>query len=278
MIQTFEVNDLILGGTSYPIKKTSGFDFPIVRTDVKDRGNYVGGVLGAYNYGRRLFSIEGEIWGTDLDDYEDKRRNIERAVDVLNGLQRAVITTKSGLTLRMDVILNNTPQLPYNAGDAIISTYRLEFVAPYPFLLSVARNYNLYVSSGGGGEIPSEIPFDMSAGLTGSTIIRNNGNAPSFPIIYLYGAMKNPVITNGRNDKQIQINQDFDEDTIITIDTYRQTARDNHGANLYQYVTGVDMVFWFTLLNGDNTITLTPESFEEGAHAVITHQDHYLGV
>lgn len=275
MIATLACNGLTLGGTDYLIKRHSGFDFPITRITAKDRGNYSGAILGAYNYGRRLFGIEGEIWASTPAELETKRRDMQRAFDILNGLQRVTITTRGGLAVRCDAILNNKLEQPYEAGMMVMCPFRLEMVVPYPFFLTTAVSSNIYIATGGGGAVPSEIPFDMSGGLTSNENITNNGNAPSYPTIKLYGIMNNPVIKNATTGLQLSVAYNLTTiDDYITLDIYRRTAKLNNNTNVFQYISGN----WWTLREGQNTITLSAETYGSGARAVITYQDHYLGL
>ena len=275
MIASLLCNGLTLGGTTYPIQRSNGFDSPITRVSVKDRGNYNGANLGSALYGRRLLSLEGEIWAHTPVELEEMRREMQRAFDILNGLQRVVVTTRGGLVVRCDAILNNKIEQPYEAGMMIMCPYRIELVVPYPFFLSLAQDQNIFIATGGGGAIESEIPFDMSAGLTSNENVVNNGNAPSYPIIKLYGVMSNPVIKNATTNKQLSITYDLESpDDVITLDTYRHTAKLNNSTNVFQFVAGD----WWTLKSGQNTISLSAETYSGGARAVITYQDHYLGL
>lgn len=278
MISSLVINNLTLGtvASGYYFTRLVGFAFPELRIDIKNRGNYDGARLGTYNYGRRVMSVDGEVWGSTKSDYESKRRALQQALGISEGLKTLTINTKSGLTLEVSVILNVELGIEYQKGNAVFSNFRIEFVAPYPFLLSsTSTDTQLTPYTGGGGAIPSAIPFSLGTGGSGAETINNAGNGTEYPTIKIYGSIENPSIQNTTTSKQFSLAYTLSTSgDYIEIDTYNQTVLLNGVTNIRQYLSG-DFI---TLEAGNNSIKLTSANYDSNAHAIITHKDAYLGI
>jgi hypothetical protein len=276
MIKQIALGGLTFGpwSTGITIDDHFGFDFPVVRTDIKDFGNADGAKLGSYLYGSRKMAIEGRIIGDDVSDFEAKRRSMQSALNIRKGLQRAVITTQSGLIVRSDVILTEPMGMDYKQGEAIRCPFRLEMVAPYPFLLGNEIKTNTIVSGeGGGGAVPSEIPFELTGADISGNNVTNNGNTEANFTARIYGGVTNPVLRNATTDEQLSITYALDADDYIDLDFRLHTARLNDNLNVFQYVSGD----WWKIQEGVNSLKLLGASFT-GGYATVTFQDHYLGI
>ena len=278
MITQLTCNGLTIGtfDSGYIFSRLSGFDSPTVRINVKENGNYHGARYGSAYYGARVISIEGEIWGDDADDYEAKRRALGQAFTILNGLQRVTFTTRSGLVVKADCIVNNRLEMPYEKGDVVKGDFRLELIAPFPFFLSQTKyTQSVCVFEGGGGEIPAEIPFTFGGGDSGNVDINNLGNVEAYPIIRIYGNITDPTIRNNTSGLQLSINATLADDTeYIELDVYRRTAKRENGTNILADVTGD----WWTLKTGINNVVLSATAYGEGARAEVIYEYHYLGL
>lgn len=278
MITQAVINGLTIGtwASGYLFRRISGFDMPDATVEVKGRGSYHGALIGNKFYGRRILSLEGEIVGSSAADYETKRRALQDALDLMDGVQTVVFTTRGGLVVRADVVLNRKLELPYVAGQVIRGDFRIEFVSEYPFLLGNSEDtVEVTIGAGGGGAIPMAVPFSMANGATGGTVITNDGNAPAFPTIRIYGAIQNPTLVNQTTNKILSITYTLASSTeYIDIDIYRRTAKNQAGASIKRYVTGD----WWTLAVGANTIKLTGSSESPSHKAEITYRDSYLGL
>lgn len=278
MITSILCNGLTIGTweSGYLFKKLTGFDYPSVRLNVKDMGNYHGARYGSAYFGARVLGIEGEIIADDPEDYEDKRRALGQAFTILNGLQRVVFTTRAGLEVKADCIVNSRLEMPYEAGQMQRGNFRIELIAPFPFFLSsTTSNTRVYIFEGAGGQVPSEIPFDFSGGSAGNVDINNLGNVDAYPIIRLYGIMNDPVIKNNTTGLQLSIDYNLaGEDDYIELNTFLHTAKLANDTNVFDKVSGD----WWTLRPNINNIVLTASSYGAGARAEIIYEYHYLGV
>lgn len=277
MIATIQIAGLTIGtyASGYLIRKLSGFSFPEVDVEVKERGNYQGARLGGYRYSRRLMSIDLQIVGSDTSDFETKRTAIEKALTLINGLQTVTFTTKAGVVVTAECIVNSKFEAPYESGRAIISDAQIQLVAPFPYFLGSSESTTVPKATGGGFAIPFGIPLDMSGGGSGATTILNDGNGASYPTITIYGKAENPSLYNETSGKVLSISY-----TLLTIsdnivlDFYNRTAVLNNTTNVKQYVSGD----WWTLLAGNNVVKLTTGNALDIGYADVVFNDSYLGL
>lgn len=278
MISTITIGATTIGALSsgYIFDKLTGFDFPKTNVTMRDRGHYHGARLGNYNYGRREFTIEGTIYGDTESDFETKRRALQQVLDLYNGTQTILITTKSGLTLQADAIVKTELGQPYEKNKVFMGTFFINMVAAFPYLLSQTLNSeDVAVADGGGGAIPATIPFSLGTGGTGATTVANDGNAYAFPTIKIYGVIENPSVQNVTTGKQCALTYTLSSSgDYIEIDTYNRTVLLNGVTNIRQYFSGD----WLTLAPGDNDLKLSSASYGGSALANFEYRDSYLGI
>lgn len=277
MIQTIKIYNLTMGtlDSGYIFGNLTGFGFPSLKVDVKERGSTHGADLGVSLYGRRVMGIELEIIGKNTTDYETKRRALESACDITRGLQRVYITTRSGIEVICDAIVTGDFDLPYTKGQMIFSSVRLELTAPYPFFNSKDQKSSLIsLWSGGGWGLPFELPLDMSCGGDVIANVVNDGNTKSYPIITLYGQLEDATLTNETNGEAFSIDYDITDSSQVVIDTFNRTIILNGTTNLRQYFSGD----WLSLDAGGNGIKLTATTYGYNALVLITYRDSYLGL
>ena len=261
--------------SGYLFNTLSGFESPKARVSIVDRGNSHGATLNGNYYGRRTMVIEGEIWAYSIGNLNTKRQDLAEACGLHNGLREIIVTTKSGLEFAVDAIISADFSVPYKKGLVIFSEFRIELTAPFPFFKSsTVQEETVNPFSGGGGAIPSEIPFDMSTGGSGSATLTNSGNIFSYPIIILSGEIENPSILNETHGEMLSLLYSIPDGDSVTIDVYNRTAvLESSSANLLAYISGD----WPLIYPGDNFFKLTGIDPNGNAKAEIRFQDSYLG-
>lgn len=277
MIKTIQIYNLTMGTleSGYIFGNLTGFGFPSLKVDIKERGSTHGADLGVSLYGRRVMGIELEIIGKNTTDYETKRRALELACDITRGLQRIYITTRSGIEVICDAIVTGDFDLPYTKGQMIFSSVRLELTAPYPFFNSKDQKSSLIsLWSGGGWGLPFELPLDMSCGGDVVANVVNDGNTKSYPIITLYGQLEDATLTNETNGDTFSLDYEIADASQVVIDTFNRTIILNGTTNLRQYFSGD----WLSLDPGGNGIKLTATTYGYNALVLITYRDSYLGL
>lgn len=277
MIQQLEFGGLIIGpwSTGYTIENHSGLDFPVVRVNVSDFGNTDGSTLGSHFYGSRKMSIEGQIIGASPADFESKRRALQAACDISGGLKRLTITTRGGLVVRADAIITNTPGMVYEKGHMVYGNFRLELTAPFPFFLgNQIKTQVISPVIGGGGPVPSPIPFPIGGGDESGNIVNNLGNVAAYWTARIYGPIEDPVFRNATTNEQVTFDITLaTSDDYLEFDSRLNTVKDQDGLNQYDLKTGD---FW-KIKPGSNYLRLLAAEVN-GGYAVITYQDHYLGL
>ena len=276
MIKTIQIYNLTMGTleSGYIFGNLTGFGFPSLKVDIKERGSTHGADLGVSIY-RRVMGIELEIIGKNTTDYETKRRALELACDITRGLQRIYITTRSGIEVICDAIVTGDFDLPYTKGQMIFSSVRLELTAPYPFFNSKDQKSSLIsLWSGGGWGLPFELPLDMSCGGDVVANVVNDGNTKSYPIITLYGQLEDATLTNETNGDTFSLDYEIADASQVVIDTFNRTIILNGTTNLRQYFSGD----WMSLDPGGNGIKLTATTYGYNALVLITYRDSYLGL
>lgn len=277
MIKTIQIYNLTMGTleSGYIFGNLTGFGFPSLKVDIKERGSTHGADLGVSLYGRRVMGIELEIIGKNTTDYETKRRALELACDITRGLQRIYITTRSGIEVICDAIVTGDFDLPYTKGQMIFSSVRLELTAPYPFFNSKDQKSSLIsLWSGGGWGLPFELPLDMSCGGDVVANVVNDGNTKSYPIITLYGQLEDATLTNETNGDTFSLDYEIADASQVVIDTFNRTIILNGTTNLRQYFSGD----WLSLDPGGNGIKLTATTYGYNALVLLTYRDSYLGL
>lgn len=276
MIKQITIGGLTFGpwATGILINDHQGFDFPVVRTDIKNFGNADGALLGSALYGSRKMGINGEIIGESEADYELKRRQLQSVFNIRNGLQRMIIETTGGLIVRADVIVTNTLGMDYSKGSRIRGPFRLELESPFPFFLgNTIHTQRIIAGTGGGGVVPSAIPFQLTGQDLSTNNVTNNGNVEAWFTSRISGPITNPVLKNATTDQQLSITYDLDSDDYIDLDFRLHTARLNDNLNVFEFISGE----WWKLEEGVNTLKLLG-SVLGGGYVDVTFQDHYLGL
>jgi len=277
MIKTLSIGDLVIGSyaSGFLLEKHSGFGMPSVRVDMKDRGHYHGANLGYSYYGKRGLTIEGEIVGLDMSDYEAKRRLLAETFDIMKGEQTLFIETQGGLTVQIDVILANALEMPYEKGKMVRGKFQIGLMGAKPWFESIfPSEETVTLFNGGGFAIPFAIPLAVDAGSDAEQVLDNEGNGFVFPIITVYGAATNPTIVNASTDQTLNINHVLDADDYIEIDTYNRTAMLNGETNITNEITGD----WMILKASGNDIKLSMTSPDTNAKAVFSWRNAYIGL
>lgn len=126
---------------------------------------------------------------------------------------------------------------------------------------------------------PISFPLTFPATTTaGAVTVTNLGNAYSFPVLQLYGPCENPRIENDTVGRALEFtNLELGDGEFIEIDTRAKTIRLGGLAAQSRYDRlDLDVSEWWSLTPGANDLRYFPESFDEGAEAVITFRSAWL--
>lgn len=133
----------------------------------------------------------------------------------------------------------------------------LKFWCPDPFFYDpVPTEFNYGLSGSGGLTFP--ITYDLTypeSNINDICTVNNLGDVKAFPLIYIYGPLRNPQINNLTTNNQMQITQTLAVGEHIIIDMKECTLLYWNGST-YESITEnitVDTEFW-SLRRGGNEI------------------------
>lgn len=226
----------------------------------------------------KAFSLAFMVKGDDFEDLENKRSAVFKALTVNpyeeNDKINFQFTLLNNQVVQIDgVVKDVTPdvskdQLLFNPMNFIIET-------EYPFLTSVQQyQATIPITTGGGGAIPSAIPFSFGSGVGGYTEITNGGNVFAFPVFRLYGKLTTPVLSDVINNRDLTLNMTIDNGDYIEIDTYNQTVIDQDGVNQLDKLDG-DFLLMFPDVN---RLKLLTDDVSDVGYVVVTWNYHYVSI
>lgn len=143
----------------------------------------------------------------------------------------------------------------------------------------------LYSASGGGFELPTELPWDFSAGLSLDTVVANAGTAEAWPTVRVFGPTDGGTLTaftvqNLSTGQSLTVTTPIAAGQVLTFDG---TAwKTGSGAQ----VVGLDGASRYGswepprvplgLVPGDNVIRLTTVGTSTAVLAIVSHRHTWL--
>ena len=120
----------------------------------------------------------------------------------------------------------------------------------------------------------------QNANINGSQVLANAGNWPTFPIIRLNGPITNPVITNSTAGQAITITATIGAGAFYDIDLEygKKTVVDNLGVNRISTVSAASALATWSLLPGNNTVSITGTGTTGATNAVFQYYHRYTGI
>ena len=122
---------------------------------------------------------------------------------------------------------------------------------------------------------PSEV-ISFEAGVEASGWLPNDGIAPSWPWISLFGPAENPSIINLATVESIKFSGlSLAEGSVIDIDMRNRTAVLDHGVNVFGYIDFDQSTWWKVPVGGTNVsvTTSTPPVGSAKPFAVVSWYD-----
>lgn len=253
---------IVIGTSSsyYTLKQAEGFGSGAIDLVKWDRPGFHGTKIPRALWRQRIIRLIVGVRASDSATFEEKRRDLQEAFDTpRNGLTTLKFTTVGGLSLQCQVHLNSEIQAPLIAGHLTIGDFRIELIAEDPVLYSQTLQ-------------SEDITF-----VAGSGTLTNNGNAPVYPTVTVYGNVEDPSIQNDDLAKTVSLSGiTIGASEYYTFDMLNETVKNQAGVSKYSYLDSDDF-FW--LKKGDNDITLGGTPGGSGNRKVtFTYRDGYLGV
>jgi phage-related protein len=122
--------------------------------------------------------------------------------------------------------------------------------------------------------------FYTNANLNGTQVFPNLGNWDIFPVIFLEGAITNPVITNVTTGQVISITAVIPFSTVYTINLLygKKTVFDNASVNRISTVSAASNLATWSLVPGNNTIAITGTVGDIYARALFSYFPRFTGI
>jgi phage-related protein len=274
MVKKIYLNNLELSPlTGYYVSKIDnvGFATKYGKGEVYKRH---GSVLSEPYLVNRLLNIELTIIGGNQNDLINKKNNLAKNIKV-DGKTKLV---KIELLLANNELVNVYGVLKsfeenLEAGYINSQGIRMSFETESPFFKSSQLyQVNIPITKGGGGAVPMTIPFNMTAGNSGFSLVSTDGNAISYPEIYFYGVLANPVLINLTTGQTLSLNSlTIGSGNYVKIDTENEIVIDNLGVNKRDKMNG-DFIY---LLTGENQFKLQSDNPGDTGYVVMIYRNFY---
>lgn len=282
-LDDLQIHDSLATLGFFVMPAISGLETPEIRLPSFVRPNVDGAVVPNQLYGGRLISFQGKVHATTVATHRLRRRQLIDASkinrDSLGVLRPLTLkfTTDDDIDLQVDVYTKSLVMPDKNMTN---STFKLDLFAPTLYLLGQQlKSFDIYIFQGGGWEVPSEVPLDMSVGGATTTNLENEGTVDSYPVYTLRGPLENPTFNNETNGQSFSLTYTLDSDGFIVIDTVNRTvvfyaSEDDAPVNIRQYFSGD-----FVLLSpGANQVKFSNADFNNSGLISVVYRDSYSGI
>ena len=286
--------DLVFGeGTNYHINWVDGFEGFDARTSDSDNPRGDGAIRGVDYVAPRtigfelaMIEVDGDI---ESDDYETMWVNVRNAFLPSRSLDHELTFKRPGMPERMircrPVQLNRKETYrQYNA----VGFPPVVLRAVDPRIYSTATRSVLlqpYSASGGGVDLPNDLPINFGAGSQIEVNADNDGSADAYPLVRFYGPISGTVtgvtLTNVTTGQVLEISATITTGQILTADMTAAVTGSN------QLVVSLDGSSrygdWelpreaFALAPGSNTLRFEVTGTSTDAQCLVQWRDTWLG-
>ena len=262
-MKTIVINGLTIGQTStyYKIKEALGFDSGDVSLVQHDRPGFHGSKIPRAFWRARTMRLLIGVKSSTISDYNTRRRALLAALDLpRDGETTMQLTTTDDLLLQCGVHLAGKIDAPLLRGQVTIGEAWIPLIAEDPNLYSQTLTQ-------------TNITF-----AAGSGTVSNGGNAPTYPIVRVHGAVSGTItITNTTLGRTVSFTGlSLAAGEYMDIDMLNETVTKNDSTNLYEYVDSDD--FWW-LAEGSNTITISASIGGSGERKItVSYRNAYTGI
>lgn len=238
--------------------------------------------------GSMSIHMEGKLLADTTAEYWSKRQTLSLAFQprpqdgwLYVGTLKAQFDGLSEV-VQSQCSLDGKPLLPLGVDLFSGSDLQISLISTDPFFYS-ENEYSATTGTPGGGTtvsgygFPYSFPYSFSSGGGGSTSnnvnVTNNGNAPTYPTLDIYGPCVNPKISNG--DHYIRFDGLTLLDTeVVEIDFLNRIASKLDGSSVYNLIDTASS--WWFLESGVNTISYTAFTASAPSRAVVRWRNAYL--
>jgi hypothetical protein len=219
----------------------------------------------------RFLGLNLTVQGSSFSDLQDQHQTLITALNPALGVGTLRYTPAATL-YAIDCLVEDGPRFNNYRGP-LMDRVAISFRCPDPTWYNPTENNETVANSGSGLSVPITVPLSFADG-TGTTIVNNLGNMPSFPDITIPGACTNPIIRNTTTGKKLQfVGLTINAGQNLVIDSKLRTAKIG-SINKIDFLSA-DSGFW-TLEPGNNVITFSVSSGT--VTALVDYLTRFLGV
>lgn len=251
------------------------------------------GIYPADTYlGKRIFHVEGDLFGDTSATYWQRRLNMVGALMPKPQYNRKIVGTLelelTGINekLTCECTVEGYPELPLNASSPARSKFMVSWKSFDPRLYGPVQSTDIPYSpqwENIGGRAYDKT-FDKTYATTaigpGQVYVTNSGNTEMFPIIVFYGPVTTPRAVMARDDGAVYVFELTgvtlgDVTDYVIVDMEAHTVTRGNGQNMYNFARGSD---WFSLEPAPvtNTITYFASSIAVPSHMSVQWKNGYM--
>lgn len=278
MITKIVLESLTLSSdTGYHLQRLNDLGFRTKYAVAKVMQNH-GAKIGEVFYENRVMSFEFIVTGTTIEEFIARRDALYTQLKIKQYEPDELnldIYLANGRTVRLTGVVRDV-SAPLTTDVITSGTMAFTIECETPFFLS-AQTYQVDVpiTKGGGTSIPTPVPVNMTAGSGGSALVANGGTTFAFPMIYLYGPLENPVLTNTTLGKTLSIAATITgSGNYYLIDTYDRIVTDQAGTNKRDKMSGDFLIVDV----GENLFTLATDNPADTGYARLIYQYPYISL
>ena len=261
----------------FTIQEISGLDNPEIRISRDELTGLDGGNIWARLYGMLGMAITGNIFGTDVDNFFERKKDLIRAFNKDSDAWFTV-TLWNGQSRRIRAKSVIRPVFSIKPGEVTNTTFRLEVVAEDPYWRDTSeQEYTATLAQDSGLEIPFELPAILAQADTSNIItIESEGDGYVYPYIKITGNVNNPRVVN------ITTGEEFSIDYTIPTGEYVEMYVDTEGKRVL--LNGSEK-FWdklegnfIRIAEGTNQIQFSADTYSAEALLLIRFSNKYESI
>lgn len=269
------------GESCYLLDDVQGLDGTDVREIVEALPDRDGDYLGPVRRAGRTFALAGYIVGVDRADLRARERALRAALAPTSTTWQLRIRGRVGDP--EDMIAQVRVLSRFTAGDKAADSRRVKawgvsLRSADAVLYGAAAKIATVepAEETGGRGYPYGYPYSFAGVGAVPTIIENAGDAPTWPVVRLYGPMSGVVLEHATSGRVLAFPGSIDAGTFLEVTTATRsiTLGGNPDASRYNALDR-DASRWWPLEPGANAVQLSAVSFGAGAHAELTWRDAY---
>lgn len=258
-----------------------GLDSPNYRNNSFSNPGRHGVSVSSQFYDARIINLTGQINGSTPAAYEAYRSQLSQAVQIQKDASgyplpvRMTFITMAGTSYFADIFFDKPT---FSIGSPMYCDFQVTGTVANPFIFGVSPVGTgvIYPPTAGGRITPTITPYTTTASTGGNNISYNPGVETALPIIYIYGSITNPVITNMTTGKVMRLTYTVAAGDQVAIDMYNQLITLNHSSSLIS-TKSIDSDWW-GVIPGNNVISLSTGSTSDSGYIAGNYYAPYVGI